>query len=265
MKRGIIGVPESESGRLTTVEAYHTTKKEYGQELTAAIAPSEQRRLDGGAAFVEGTALKEEIEDQDYWYFDEENETIRKSQKKTDVQNRADFVAVPATDGQDGFAMVSSSAGEFAFDVIGRADFVVMNRAEILLGDFYLDREDDFSIATGGGPGEQLNTKFMAWGDNVEEDDDLGRNIRQAARANTLPQLAGTYPWDGRFVYANIAASGYVEVYEPDFSTYEFLDFVRREIMPYVERRESDDSEKSAEDDPNQASLDDVDDGDSDS
>jgi len=259
MKRGIIGVPESEAGRLTTVEPYHRTKTEYGQELTAAISPSEQQTLEGGAAFVEGTALKEEIEDQDYWYFDEEKDLIRKSERKTDVQHTADFVAVPATDAQDGFAMVSSSDGEFAFDVIGRADHVVMNRAELLLGDFYLDREDDFSIATGGGPGDRADT-FMAWGSNVEDDKDLGRRLRQAAQANVLPQLAGTYPWDGRIVYANIAASGYVEVYEPDFSTYEFLDFVRREIMPYVDRRESNGSkEEKAESDPNQASLDDAD------
>lgn len=259
MKRGIIGVPESDAGRLTTVEAYHTTKTEYGQELTAAVAPSEQRTLGGGASFVEGTALKEEIEDQDYWYFDEETDRIRKSERKTDVQRRTDFVAVPATADQDGFAMVSSSAGEFAFNVLGRSDRVVMNRATIDLGDFYLDRDDSFSVATGGGPGDRADT-FMAWGNSVEDDDDLGRLVRHAAQSNTLPQLAGTYTWDGRVVHANIAASGYVEVYDPDFSTYEFLDYVRREIMPYVQRRETDDSDDADD----QAAVDDFADSDAD-
>lgn len=270
MQRGIIGVPVQQADRLTTVEPYHSTKQEYEYTLTAAIAPHEQRTLDGGAQFIEGRALREQVDDDSSWVYDEDEQAIDRRSTRTKVQETSKFVAVPAADGQRGFAMVTSNDGTFAFSVIGRADMTPMDRAQIALGDFYLTYESDFTIQTGGQQGrlDRADT-LMAWGQSIEDDEDLGDAVHAAATSNNLPQLAGTYtsPHNSRLMRVNLAASGYVEVWEPEMSTYEFLDWVRSDILPHVEsvdQEAADKSERAAADE-NQQGLEEFDeDGDAD-
>ena len=265
MQRGIIGVPSGEADRLTTVEPYHDTKHEMGMELSVAIAPEEQYTLTGNTNYIQGPALSEEIEEERKWVFDEDKGAIDSRSTHTKVQHTSNFVAVPGDSDRQGFAMVTSNEGTFAFGVLGRADHTVMERAEIDLGDFYLDREDDFTIQTGGQSGrlDHADT-MMAWGDGIEEDDAIGDAVRDAARANTLPQLAGTYHSEvvAVPVKANIAASGYVEVWDPDMSTAEFLQWVQTDILPYVSTVDDDSKDKSekAKQDPDQPGLDEYDD-----
>lgn len=262
MQRGIIGVPTQDTDRLTTVEPYHRTKEEYGIDLTVAVAPAEQRTLHGGVGFVEGSALLEDVETTDTWVYDEDDNEISSRPTHSKTQHHSTFIAVPAANGDNGFAMVSSSDGEFVFGVLGHADMTPLDRATINLGDFYLAHEDDFTIQTGGQQGrlDQADT-VMAWGRELEEDQDLGSAIHDAARVNNLPQLAGTYTSDAIDfpMNVNLAASGYVEVWDPELSTYEFLEWVRSDIMPYVDSPDaSDDQDKSekAEADPQQPGLD---------
>jgi hypothetical protein len=92
----------------------------------------------------------------------------------------------------------------------------------------------------------------------------MGDAVRDAARANNLPQLAGEYHSDVTTmpVRCNLAASGYVEVWEPEMSTSEFLQWIRADILPYVTESDTEAQDKSekAENDPKQNGLDDYDD-----
>ncbi|WP_135302617.1 hypothetical protein [Haloarcula amylovorans] len=260
MQRGIIGVPVQSHSRFTTVEPYHSTTQEYGHTLHAAIEPTEQRDLSGDTEFVEGRALKESTDDESKWYYDADD-GIQRRTVHSKVQHASKFVAVPGDSGRQGFAMVDSSDGTFAFSVLGRADHTLMDRAEIDLGDFYFDREDDFSIRTGGCSGalDKADT-LMAWGSSIEDDDNVGRPLDGALRSNTIPQLAGQYasPAVDGIMRVNLAASGYVEVWEPELSTYEFLEWVRADILPYVRGADEgrNDASEQAEADPDQPGLD---------
>ena len=259
MQRGIIGVPVQDYDRFSTVEPFHASKVEYGQTLHAAIDPEEQRTLSGSTRFIQGSALKEEIDEETIYVY-KEDVGIDTTTRHTKTQNASEFVAVPGDEDRQGFAMVASSDGVFAFTVLGRADNTVMDRAEIDLGDFYLDREDDFTIQTGGQQGSlgEVDT-LMAWGNELEADDNIGRSLHEAARANLLPQLAGTYVSDviDVPVRVNLAASGYVEVWEPDLSVYDFLHWVRADILPYVRGADAEDVDTSekADADPDQGGL----------
>lgn len=248
MQRGIIGVPVQSSDRLTTVEPYHDTREEYDMTLTAAVAPQEQQTFAGDAEFIVGRALKEDVDDDTHWIYDEDQQTVAKQSTRTKVQQASEFVAVPADESHNGFAMVTSNDGTFAFGVLGQADLTPMDRARIALGDFYLHHEDAFNIQTGGQQGrlDKADT-LMAWGDKIEDDDDLGAAVHNAARSNTLPQLAGQYtsPHNSRLMRVNLAASGYVEVWEPEMSTFEFLDWVRADILPFVDGVDSESTDKS--------------------
>lgn len=113
----------------------------------------------------------------------------------------------------------------------------------------------------------------MAWGDKIEDDTSIDRAFAQAARSNTLPQLAGEYTCDllTESMRVNLAASGYVEVWEPELSKFQFLRWVRAEILPYVEGVDDEAADKSdrAAADEDQPSLsafdtDDAEDGDDD-
>lgn len=263
MQRGVIGTPESEAGRLTTVESYHDTREEYDRRLEAALSAGEQHTLTGGSAYIEGTALKEEVQETSEWSYNPETESIDRGATREKVQHTSNFVAVPANETHRGFAMVSSSDGEFAFNVVGRADYTLMSRAEIQLGDFYLDHQDKFTVQTGGGHGDHADT-IMAWGHNVDEDTAVGRPFEEAVKANTLPQLAGRYTSDvlAEIMEVNIAASGYVEVWDPDLSTPQFCEWVQEDILPYVRNSDADrDKSERARDDPAQNDLGAFDDG----
>jgi len=62
---------------------------------------------------------------------------------------------------------------------------------------------------------------------------------------NVLNQLAGRYSWNGFPYYVNLAASGYVEIYDPsDLDTWEFLEWVRAEVVPYAHAPAEDETEQ---------------------
>lgn len=234
MQAGIIGV--AESGQLGRVESDLKTKEEYGMEFQQVLDVERVQDLSGETQFVEGAGLLETHEEIDA--VEVEDGSIRYREKRRKEQSFADFVAVEARADHDGFAAVSSSDAEFIFDVIGSlSPGTRMTRADIRLGDWLSDRPD-FNLEGGGSSGISSSNAdtVMTWGQAVDEDTAVGRYIDDGKRANAVPVASGSYVWDSYAISCMIAASGWVQIWSPELSTYEWLEWVEQEILPYVEQ-----------------------------
>lgn len=74
---------------------------------------------------------------------------------------------------------------------------------------------------------------------NVTNDEALGTELN--ADSSYLNELRYAHDWDGHVVEGYIAASGYVELYEPsDFGTEHFLEYVQDFVYPHTESAEDD-------------------------
>jgi len=233
MKAGIIGVPTS--GEIGRIESQDDVKEQYGMEFHTTLDVQRVQDLDGETKFVEGTALKEEQEEHDQAQVEDGSIRVREARRK--AQSWADFIAVEARNDHPGFVVVSTSDAEFVFDVVARLSTpgTMVERAEVALGDFVNDR-DQFTVEGGGASetGSPNASTLMTWGDEIDQDDQVGRYIQKAMDTNLVPIVNGRYVFDGWTIHCNVAASGWVEVWSPDWDTAEYLDWVERQIMPYV-------------------------------
>lgn len=274
MRSGIIGVPsDSTSLGIESVEPVNDTHHEYGMDLRRVIETTDVRRFNGQTRWVEGRALFDDLEDVDKYIVDAGK--ISKRDGKRRVPKYAKFVAVPATDSHRGFVIISSSSADFVFDMIARQNHVTIGRPTIRLGAFLRDRPDfDVDGSGASGTGSPKAQTIMAYGNDLLNDESVGGVLTRAAQvaegegeaAKNLPVLSGRYDYNSRIAFVSLAASAYVNVYNPALETDEFLDWVRSEIIPYIDdesittptdRRTE--AEKTAND-PNQASLADVED-----
>jgi len=143
----------------------------------------------------------------------------------------------------EGYSSWAVVPGEFA---IGWTDwsfkflkwnFPVWSYSEQLIGLTSFYRENDFSSvgSVGFKARRDAAEKGTVHGHNVTSDDAIGEDLREDSYLNEL-----------RFEYhpeaihepvkAYIAASGYVEVYNPsEMTTEQFLSYVREEVLPYTE------------------------------
>lgn len=238
MKAGILGVPDELS--LGRVESDRQTKERYGQEFHTVLNVQRVQDLSGDTKFVEGTALKEEPEDRYVAEVETDDEDdvgkIRVRERTRKNQIWADFVAVEARNGHQGFVAVSSSDAEFVFDVVGRLSegpSVRIERGEVDLGAF-LQGKDDFNIQTGGGTASGNADTAMAWGSKLDKDEHVGDIVKSNLDAGTSPQIAGKYVYDGWQVHCNIAKSGWAEVWDPDWDTFDYLTWLEKEVIPHV-------------------------------
>lgn len=245
MKAGIVGVPVS--GDIGRIESDDQVKEQYGMEFHTTLDVTRVQDLSGDTRFVEGTGLHEEQVEEDGAMVEETDDDdddgfrIRIRPRRRKEQSFADFVAVEARNDHSGFAAVSTSSAEFIFDVIGSLSDPPAEiwRAQLDLGDWVRDRPG-FTVEGGGASetGSPNAQTVMSWGDDLEEDDQVGQYIDSALRSNLVPIVNGRYQWDGRIVHCNIAASGWVEVWKPEMGTYDWLEWVEQEILPYVNEGE---------------------------
>lgn len=243
MKAGIIGVPVD--GELGTIQSMDDVDERYGMKFHTTLSVQRVKDLEGGTQFVEGTALREEQVEEDRAEVEEDDDgshTIRIRDSRRKAQTWADFIAVEARNGHPGFVAVSTSDAEFVFDVIARQfPTVRIERTQIDLGDF-VDAKNGYNLQGAGGVATGSNAdKFMSWGDQLDEDTDLGDLVVQNKDGDTTPIAPGRYTWDKWSVHCNVAQSGWVEVWAPDFTTHEFVDWVEDEVMPFVSGGENDD------------------------
>jgi len=259
MRRGILGVPEPDSlgaaDGITGVEDEVRTTTYDGpgvDELTAAVNVQEQKTLTGGNSVYVGKAMRERVAEEDSYHVED---GVIKERTTVDslVQDFTRFAAVPASENHDGFMLVSSSSGLFAFGLVSAQNTGRLRTANLRLGSFYRDREDTFTPTTSGGAiGGFKAQKMTAWGDDVLDDENVGDLLDDPVRTNLLNQLAGEYIYEvagtGIPFKVNMANSGYVEVWDPsDLTTPQFIKWVRTEVLPYAEvvEDEDDDSEQT--------------------
>jgi hypothetical protein len=152
---------------------------------------------------------------------------------EVEVRDRTgtEWCAVPAANGHDGFAMVSSSAGEFAFKQLSnRQTNCRIKPAYLDLRAWLADnreRVDPLEIGheTPHGPVQ------ITWDDDLSDADVDAATDRRAI-------LTLDVSYEDEFRRVSMAQSGWVEVFEPDMETAEFVEFVSEEILPYAFWRE---------------------------
>lgn len=234
MKAGIIGVPTD--GSIDRIESQDDVDERYGMEFHTTLDVQRVQDLEGNTKFIEGTALREEQQEVDRAEVEDGSIRVRDSRQKD--QTWADFIAVEGRDGHPGFVAVSTSKAEFVFDVVARQcpPGTTIERTEVNLGDF-IQGKDDYNLQGAGGValGENAD-KFMSWGDNLSEDEDLGDLVVANQDSDTTPIAPGRYVYDDWTVHCNIAQSGWVEVWSPDFTTHEFVQWVEDDVMPFIRR-----------------------------
>lgn len=245
MRAGIIGVPVD--GEIDQIESNDATREEFGMEFHTTLDVQRVENLSGETKYVEGTALKEEqekgkraeVQQKDDDDPDEFSIRVRDARRK--AQTWADFVAVEARNGHPGFVAVSTSDAEFVFDVVAKQlPGVRIDRTEIRLGSF-VESKDSYNLQGAGGVALGSNAdKFMTWGAELEDDDDLGDLVDANKESDTTPIAPGLYPYDGWTVHCNVAQSGWVEIWDPEFSTSQFVEWVESEVMPHVAAEEDD-------------------------
>ena len=255
MRRGILAVPEGDVGSITTVENYTRTEKGRSGELTIALRVKEEQTLSGETSYYFGEGLLER-EEETTQYHAEDNQ-IRSRTEHAKVQEYTTFVAVPESDTHRGFMLVSSAAGTFAFGLVSSQNPACrLERADLHLGSFYKQHEDNFTPETSGGraTGDEFGTsKMTAWGDDVFSDTQTAQLLSGSIRHDQLNQLAGNYLYeepDGTALpYAvNLAALGYVEIWDPsDIPTRGFLQWVEDEILPFANAEPDDEETEQTE------------------
>lgn len=104
------------------------------------------------------------------------------------------------------------------------------------------------NVSTVGFRGRQIHDgakKGTVHGNRVPDDDSIGDELTEGSLLN---EIRYDSHWEGHIVKAYLAASGYIEVYNPsDMLTEEFLSYVRDEIVPHTE--DAEDSLDDEEDD----------------
>jgi|GEM_PF-2880970 len=229
MNAGVLGVPAS-SRPLSTIDDRLDSMQESGHEVRTVVDVREQTTLDGDTAAVEGRVLYEEVEDTEHVRV--EDGSIKVSDTRERVQQWANVCGAPATDGHDGFMLVDSSSAVFAFEIAGDT---LLEPAEIALAEF-VDEHDPFTVGTAGSPAVGPIDSVTAHGSDVLEDEDIGvgEHMRDSIRAGHLSQVRVRYESDWGLVRCYLAASGYVDVYEPDLETEEFLELVASDVLPFA-------------------------------
>lgn len=145
------------------------------------------------------------------------------------IEESSRFALVPGE-----FALAGA---EWAFKQLVHA-FPVWDYEELAISikRFYEEVGGFTDISSAGFAARQDRAKKgTVHGQNVTEDQSLGADLREDTHLN---ELRFTYfpQGFGRQVAAYMAASGYVELYEPtDASTEEFVRYVREYVVPHTE------------------------------
>lgn len=188
----------------------------------------------GDVDVYEGAAIWDEEKEPEQWF--DVGPTIEKRQVTVRERTGTRWAAVPASNGHDGFAMTSTSAGTFAFDQLAhRQTNCRIEPAYLDLRSWLDDKRDHLDVWEIGRdqPGREST---MTWAGREVLDDDA---INEAIDRHAVLTLDVSYQEDIHRV--SLAQSGWIEVFEPDMETAEFVEFVSAEILPYAITAESDD------------------------
>jgi len=143
------------------------------------------------------------------------------------ITQYTEFLAVPGE-----FVVVSSGDGAFAFDLIGQVGGADIERATIDLDGYIGSVESAEAWKVGFYDHDGRADNGVVYGDDILGGGEFDGVVDQA----DLNQLGVTYEsQSGETVKLDIAESGYLNVYAPDFDSLEFADFVAGSVSPFIE------------------------------
>jgi hypothetical protein len=186
-----------DNGLQRVVDVRKQRTDDSGREVIIGAA-AKQKEIDRSSVAIDGTSVEE----------------INISETTADY---TEFVAVP-----DEFIVVDSSSGTFLFDLIGRHTGAYIERASLDLNDFIdsLDNKQTWQVGIYDHFGKA--EKGTLYGNNLLNDEDFGEILGIADKN----QLGITYTQGDTKYKLTMTESGYVDVYDPDFDSEEFAEFV---------------------------------------
>jgi len=188
----------------------------------------------GDVELYEGAAIWDEAREPEKWF--DAGSTINKEQVEVRERTGTRWAAVPGENGHEGFAMTSTSAGTFAFDQLAhRQTNCVIEPAFLDLRSFLEDKRDRLDVWEIGRD-KPAGQTTMAWSGRESMTD---AQIDEAIDRHAVLTLDVDYHDEYRRV--SLAQSGWIEVFEPDMETAEFVEFVSEEVLPYAFVAESED------------------------
>lgn len=192
----------------------------------------------GDSDVYEGSALWDEEREPEKWF--PAGNTINKEQVAVRDRTGTRWAAVPATNGHDGFAMCSTGAGTFAFKQLGnRQTNCLIEPAYLDLRSWLEDNRDRVDVYEIGQDTLGNGPTTIDW--STEEMTDS--QIDEAIRGHAVLTLDVFYQEVHRRL--SLAQSGWVEVYEPEMETAEFIEFVSEEVLPYAFTADSEEDAKA--------------------
>jgi hypothetical protein len=216
MKAGVIGVTSGSHGKIPSIVS---TYERNNKELKTCIEINNTFTLDNGTTAQVGQVAKQKPQTEDSISI--ENGKIKSTEKNTVTTKHTHFVSVESE-----LVIVQNGNGVFAYDIIGRETDTVIQRANLALDDFHKQHpEGDYWQA--GFYGKDSDAENGAiYGSNVFSDNEIGKILE----STDLNQIGAEYAYNDELIKLNITESGYVNVFHPDFSSKEFIEFVLDEI-----------------------------------
>ena len=181
----------------------------------------------GNADIYEGAALWDTEKEPERWY--PAGDSVKKAEQPVRERTGTRWAAVPATNGHDGFALSSTGAGTFAFTQLGNHQpNCVIRAAHLDLRSFLADKRDELDVWEIGQDDLREQRTGIQWSDGEMSDSE----INDAISGKAIITLDASY----QDVYRRIslAQSGWIEVFEPEMETAEFLEYISEEILPYA-------------------------------
>ncbi|WP_159077135.1 hypothetical protein [Halococcoides cellulosivorans] len=222
MKAGVIGTVD---GNFDALESFETTVKQGDFELKRCIDVRRGFTLPSGIEAYYGHAAMEQVKDREQVMIQNGEISIYEEPQK--VPSYTEFLTVPGE-----VVVVDSGAGSFAYSMIGSQTNTNIERAEINLSGFAADHEDDSDPWKVGFYGHLGNAENgVVHGTDLLSDDELSGVLHES----NLNQLGVEYPYDGQMLKANMAESGYFEIYQPsNYESKDYLQFILDEVIHYL-------------------------------
>lgn len=181
----------------------------------------------GTVDVYEGAALWDEEKEPERWY--PVGEDVEKRTTTIRERTGTEWAAVPQTGGHDGFALAATSAGTFVFDQLAHNQPVCrIEPAYIDLRSFLEDNRDRLHVWEIGTDSHAGGRVEMHWSDDAMSESE----INQAISGQAVITLDASY--DDAYRRVSLAQSGWIEVFEPEMETAEFLEVVSEEVLPYA-------------------------------
>lgn len=228
MKAGVIG---SVSGTFEEVTSFVEVNEQDGVEFARSLQVTNSGGLDSGHKFYAGEAAIQDIDETERVAIDSSTGDIEVSDEGIKTGKYTEFVIVPGE-----VMAVGSGSGTFAFRLLEELHpGVHVERAELNLNayaeDYYSAEEvNPWQVGFYGNIGEA--EKGVVYGENVFSDNQIGEVLERSQ----LNQLGLEYPMLGDDLKVTMAASGYVEVYDPsNYETSDYAEYIVSEIAEYIE------------------------------